>query len=447
MTVRVFTGPTLRSDEVQAELAGAEVSGPAAFGDVYHAAKTRPRAILIIDGYFEHVPAVWHKEILWAMSEGIHVFGASSMGALRAAELADFGMHGVGAVYEAFRSGELEDDDEVTVVHGPGEEGFAPLSDAMVNIRATFQAARDAGVIGERACAALVRASKERFYAERCYAAALGEAEALGVDRAEARALRDWLPSGRVDLKRSDARLLLGHVRDWLAGDPKPMRLPHPMERTDAWLEAVRVADTFDEEADGCAASEDILVEDLKLAGAYRDAHALATARAAAISAARQAGFHPDAAAIRHAADELRRELGLLERKDLEAWRVEQRLDESEFMRFVADHARLLWGRRRIDPEARAQLADGLRVSGAYGRFAERVESKKRQLGTLGPRTPSLMDLGIEEGALWEWYFQGQPPADLDRFARKAGFSDKEDMRCAVIRHLHCERAREPRAS
>ena len=45
--------------------------------------------------------------------------GASSMGALRAAELSQFGMVGIGEVYQAFKLGRLEDDDEVAIVHGP----------------------------------------------------------------------------------------------------------------------------------------------------------------------------------------------------------------------------------------------------------------------------------------------------------------------------------------
>ena len=111
---------------------------PVAQGDVYRAALSRPRAIGIIDGYFSGAPSVWHKEILWAMSEGVPVFGAASMGALRAAELHEFGMRGIGRIFEAFRDGVLEDDDEVAVVHGPAEIGYLPASEAMVNIRATL---------------------------------------------------------------------------------------------------------------------------------------------------------------------------------------------------------------------------------------------------------------------------------------------------------------------
>src|SRR5690606_24942574 len=102
-----------------------------------------------IDGYFEHVPSVWHKEILWAMQEGIHVYGAASMGALRAAELAAFGMVGVGAIYEAYATNALEDDDEVAVAHASAEEGYRPLSNAMVDVRATFETAFVQGILSE----------------------------------------------------------------------------------------------------------------------------------------------------------------------------------------------------------------------------------------------------------------------------------------------------------
>ena len=92
-----------------------------------------------MDGVFERVPAVWHKEILFALSEGIHVYGAASMGALRAAELDRFGMRGVGEVYRAYADGVLEDDDEVAVAHAGAEDGFRPISDSMVDIRATLE--------------------------------------------------------------------------------------------------------------------------------------------------------------------------------------------------------------------------------------------------------------------------------------------------------------------
>ncbi len=120
MTSVVFVGPTLDTKDLAAAAEFIALP-PVSQGDVYRAARRRPSAIGIIDGYFSGAPSVWHKEILWAMSEGVPVFGSASMGALRAAELHVFGMRGVGKIFEAFRDGALEDDDEVAVVHGPAE--------------------------------------------------------------------------------------------------------------------------------------------------------------------------------------------------------------------------------------------------------------------------------------------------------------------------------------
>src|SRR5687767_14609932 len=146
MSIIVFTGPTLPADAARREL-DAIYLPPVSQGDVYRACAKRPKAIAIIDGYFERVPSVWHKEILWAMSQGIHVYGASSMGALRAAELETFGMIGIGKIFSDYRDGVLEDDDEVAVIHGPEEDGFPAFSEAMVNIRATLNRAVESKVI------------------------------------------------------------------------------------------------------------------------------------------------------------------------------------------------------------------------------------------------------------------------------------------------------------
>src|SRR5271167_289767 len=146
MTMFVFVGPTLAAEEIAAS--GEFVClPPVAQGDLYRAARLRPRAIGVIDGFFSGAPSVWHKEILWAISQGIPVFGSASMGALRAAELHAFGMRGVGRIFEAFRDGALEDDDEVAVVHGPAEIGYLAASEPMVNIRETLALAETKGVL------------------------------------------------------------------------------------------------------------------------------------------------------------------------------------------------------------------------------------------------------------------------------------------------------------
>ncbi len=234
MTVVVFTGPTLAAREAR-QLLRAQFRPPAACGDVYRAACRKPTAIGLIDGFFETRPAVWHKEILWAMAQGIPVYGSASMGAMRAAELQPYGMRGVGRIFEAFCSGTLEDDDEVAVAHGPRELGFRPLSDAMVNIRATLERAASECVIKPRSAERLVQAAKARFYRDRSFADLLQRARRLGLPRTEIVSLANWLPRGEVNQKRADAlemlQVIMRDIRPGLTPQPVTYRFPH----TQAW--------------------------------------------------------------------------------------------------------------------------------------------------------------------------------------------------------------------
>ena len=99
MPVHIFLGPTLPAEEA-ARICPAQYHPPVRMGDVFALLPERPRIIGIVDGLFHCTPAVWHKEILAALSQGVIVVGAASMGALRAAELAQLGMVGVGRVFE-----------------------------------------------------------------------------------------------------------------------------------------------------------------------------------------------------------------------------------------------------------------------------------------------------------------------------------------------------------
>ncbi|WP_239014256.1 TfuA-like protein [Archangium violaceum] len=86
---------------------------------------------------------------MYALGQDVIVLGASSMGALRAAELHPHGMVGVGRIFEAYLEGRLSADDEVALLHGPAELGFRPLTLPLVNIRATLDASPlDAGLRG-----------------------------------------------------------------------------------------------------------------------------------------------------------------------------------------------------------------------------------------------------------------------------------------------------------
>jgi hypothetical protein len=241
MSLVVFTGPTLPPTEAR-EVLDALYLPPASEGDVYRAALKGPRAIGIIDGYFENVPAVWHKEILYAMARGIRVFGSASMGALRSAELAAFGMEGVGAIFEAYRDGILEDDDEVAVIHGPAELGFPMLSEAMVNIRRTLSDAHGEDVISSLSRTRLELIAKALPYRERAYHAILSHGAAAGLPEDDLSRFKAWLPSGRCDQKREDALLMLRVMREVSKRDEPPLEVAYHFEHTTLWEQAARMA-------------------------------------------------------------------------------------------------------------------------------------------------------------------------------------------------------------
>ncbi|MEU7524211.1 TfuA-like protein [Saccharothrix sp. NPDC042600] len=242
MNVYVFLGPSLPAARAR-EVLDAHYLSPVTCGDVTDLVLDRdpPAAIGIVDGYFEQVPTVWHKEILFAISRGVRVYGASSMGALRAAELSAFGMQGVGRVFEGFASGEYTDDDEVAIVHAGAEDCYRPLSEAMVNLRAGLADAAAAGVIGPTTHDRLVAVAKDTHYPDRSWPRLLADGRDLGLPADELDGLREHVRRVRPDVKRADALALVERVRDDLAAGLPPVELTFDLEPTFYWEKLLAV--------------------------------------------------------------------------------------------------------------------------------------------------------------------------------------------------------------
>lgn len=161
----VFVGPTI--PDAATLYPGLDVRPPARRGDVKRAVDDGATVIGLIDGYFEYVPAVWHKELLFALSSGLAVFGAASMGALRAAECDGFGMQGIGEIYRQYTSGRRVDDSDVAQLHAPAELGYFGLSEPLVNTAATLEALLQTGAISPQEHALLATAAGDLHFKDR----------------------------------------------------------------------------------------------------------------------------------------------------------------------------------------------------------------------------------------------------------------------------------------
>jgi hypothetical protein len=230
MKAIIFLGPTLTLEEARKHL-DAVYSPPVAQGDVLRALSHNPFVIGIIDGYFETVPAVWHKEILYAMERGVHVFGSASMGALRAAELEAFGMVGVGQIFRRYSSGELEDDDEVAVSHGPADMEYRALSEAMVNIRHIVETAENSGLISASLARRVLSVAKGLHFSERDSRRIVRILEPE-IGCAQAETLQRLFKDTGSKLKELDAILMLQQVASLIRSGLEPKRISYKVEKT-----------------------------------------------------------------------------------------------------------------------------------------------------------------------------------------------------------------------
>ena len=221
----LFAGPSLSGQHP--DLTGIDLRPPARQGDLHRAVCDGADAIGLIDGVFGFVPSVWHKEILFALSQGIRVLGGASLGALRAAECHSFGMEPVGEIARAYVEGVRYEDADVCLAHCPAELDFLPLSEPLVDVEATVAALLDLGhLTGEEAWGWL-EAARGIYFADRTVEAMLERANLR-------RGLADVYRQHRVGVKARDALELVERLRD-LPGHRGPPPSGWSFHASDPW--------------------------------------------------------------------------------------------------------------------------------------------------------------------------------------------------------------------
>jgi hypothetical protein len=222
----VFAGPSLACSPLTRPL-GSRLLPPVRGGDLRSVTAALPPGsrILIIDGEFWQTQSVPLTEIRDAIDAGFELYGAASMGALRAVEAAPLGMTGIGQVWAEYASGRLVADDEVALTYDP--ESYTPFTVPLVNVRRLAALLVDSDTPGA-AVTRMLRAASAVHFRDRTFEV-LGQivGDELPSDpAANARLLLEPRMRKLWDVKMADAEgavalLISGLISGLVPGSPR----------------------------------------------------------------------------------------------------------------------------------------------------------------------------------------------------------------------------------
>lgn len=437
MNVVVFLGPTMSRQEARTILPDAMYLPPASQSDILSVVdQVKPAAVLLIDGVFTQSLSVWHKEILYALEQGVAVYGASSMGALRAAETAVFGAVGVGSIFEDYVAGVLTDDDEVAVAHASGDWDYRVLSDAMVNIRATLRQARDRGLLEDAQHDQLIALAKARFFPERAYRQLLDDAAAAGLGSEVLEPLEEFIASSAVDQKRLDAIALLTHIRDQGITPPPAVTTT----RSHPFLAQYHRDRLVQRQGGRISLSDISSYAALHLPDfAEVNEHALHGGLVDVLGELLRVEITQQDVASE--IDRLRAQLRLRTDDEMTAWRADNDLNEQDFSDLLNRLARRrklrdwLISRKYLERTTQ-EILEELRLRGRYPATADAAVLQQELLVSAHPDfelrgdDASVRDLVKEHARHTGW----RPTVPLDVWAFENGFKDVSDVRYELVR-------------
>jgi len=450
MKTVIFLGPSLPIDEAR-RILDAIYLPPAQQTDLLTATVNhRPDVIGLIDGVFLQSLSVWHKEILYAVDLGIRVYGASSMGALRAAETEAFGMVGVGEIYRQYASGELLDDDEVALSHTPAEQGYKKTSEPMVNVRATFEAAANAGILDADEMARMIAIAKPIYFAQRTFPAIFHEAAAKRLPQCMLDKLAAFVVTNYVDLKRRDSIELLQTIKQLsiTGGNGDKPRSMFAFKRSTAF-ETLYNRDRRVEHG-GVAMPLETVSNYVALNDSdFEEMNFNALNRIVVFAFAEMLGLEAGADAVQSECVRFRKRKGLQDDETLSSWLLANDIALDEFQTLMSQLAlcRRLhrWFLMAMWMERTSKvILDELRLKGQYPEWAERAAAQERLLneslghdGHMDTSRIPLQDLAAEH---CEWTERGMD-IPLEDWAEEAGFHTIGNLKMELSRASSARRA------
>ena len=213
----IFLGPSL-SHEKARKIFQADFRGPAKKGDLLRVSGDIDDSTIVclVDALFlQDYPPSPIEVYQLMLNKNIKLYGAASLGALRAVELEKFGMIGMGKIFELYKKGKLTADDEVAVTFVEGEHQLQ--SEAMIDIRFNLFLAHRMGIINEITKKTIAKVAKNIYFPYRNYTDILDQTEkqypAISKDL---KSFRTYIIKNRQSLKERDTIKLINYVKSLL---------------------------------------------------------------------------------------------------------------------------------------------------------------------------------------------------------------------------------------
>src|SRR5919199_6784670 len=210
----IFLGPSLTHEKAR-KILDAEYRPPAKKGDFLRfAAPVNDLTIVgLVDGYFlQDYPPSPIEVYQLVTRKNILVVGSASLGALRAVELEKFGMIGIGKIFQLYKKGIIDADDEVAVTFA--EERQSLQSEAMIDIRFNLFIAQRRGGIDEITKRAIARIAKSIYFPYRNYAGILDQTKKIYPQlEHNLQSFRSYIRNNRLSLKERDAIRLIKYIK------------------------------------------------------------------------------------------------------------------------------------------------------------------------------------------------------------------------------------------
>lgn len=207
----IFLGPSLNVEKAKSIFPLTDFRPPARKGDFHKLAGEDVQFVGFIDGVFlQDYPPTPIEVYSLLQKKNLTLVGAASLGALRAVELEKFGMMGIGKIFELYKKGALDSDDEVAVTFS--EQDYSLQSEALVDIRYTLYHACKDGIIDRDTKRLLVKTAKNIYFPHRNYDELLERVNGT-IEKQVLERFRKYLETHRRSLKEEDAIKLIEFIK------------------------------------------------------------------------------------------------------------------------------------------------------------------------------------------------------------------------------------------